>query len=121
SLTTIFGLISAEQLRRLKAGAEKMKIVHQRVTHLSRGQHGWQLWLPDAFGKPSSRRLFAEMPFDVTGEALDLFALVFRRDNRENRLEKSPPDDFPLLTADHGTQQLEILGMVSFDPQQQRT
>src|SRR5258708_2119899 len=104
TLSAILGLIGAKKFLRLKSRGQKVKIVDQRVIYLGGSQHRRKLRFPNAFGKPDDGWPFAKMFFDVRREALNLFVLVFGRDDSQNRLVKSATNHFHFPALDPGAE-----------------
>jgi hypothetical protein len=60
------------------------------------------------------------MFFEIRGQPLDLFALIFRGNHRQYRLVESAADHFHLFAFYKRSQQLEIFRMMLLYPRKQR-
>jgi len=97
-----------------------MHVVYERVGNVRGGESCGKLRLPDALGKPRTRRNPAEVFFDIGGQARDLFALIFGRDGNQDRFVEAAANEFDLTALDESSQASEILRPVLFDPGKQR-
>ena len=98
-LAAILGDVGTVKLLKLESAGQKMEVVHQCIVHASLRHHGGERRFPDAFGQPGALRAQPKPSFQVVGHPPELFPLVFRRDGNQNRLVKTPADQFRLATS----------------------
>jgi len=117
---TVFGDVGAEEFLGLETGGEEWKIVDEGVTDVSFREGGRQLRFPDAFGKPGARGAFAEVFFEVIGEAGDLFDAIGLGNGDQDRFVETAADQFDLAGSDEIAEADEIVRMMFFDPEKER-
>jgi len=59
-----------------------MNVIDKRISDVCGGESRGKLRFPDALGKPGAGRKPAEVFLEISGQAGDLFALIFGR-NRD--------------------------------------
>ena len=97
-----------------------MDIIQDRVAGAGFRQNGGKLRLPDTLGQPRTGGAFAEVFFDVVGQASDLFVLIRWRNGNQNRFIESAADYFYLAGLRQRSQFLKVFRVIFFDPSEQR-
>ncbi len=119
-LAAVFGDIDAEEFFRLEAGGEEMHVVDKGVSDVRGGKSGGKLRLPYALSKPCAGWSPAKVFLEISGQARNLFTLIFGRNRDEDRLVEAATDEFHLAGLDQFFEANEILWPVCLNPGKQR-
>jgi hypothetical protein len=97
-----------------------MDVIDKSVGDVCGGESGGKLRFPDALGKPGAGRKPAKVFLEISGQASDLFALIFGRNRNQDRFVEAATDEFHLAVLDQLFQACEILKPMFLNPGEQR-